>query len=129
MKPYPAYWELEYLTGVTWQDLVDLEPRLGDLLWRARQEGAGCVCWADVDRALPPIRSTLVELVGFAGHNHSHPLLGSTEAYQVAYWKLYDALAGLVPVPSGDADAPEKQREAAGKTCPTGEAEAVTAKG
>jgi hypothetical protein len=44
MKPFPNFRELECLAGVTWQDLVELEPRLGELLWRARQAGASCLC-------------------------------------------------------------------------------------
>jgi hypothetical protein len=50
-----------------------------------------------VDPAFSPIRNSLGELVGFAGKNHAHPILGSLDAYQVAYWKLYDAVAGLLP--------------------------------
>jgi hypothetical protein len=130
MKPYPNFWELELLTCVTWQDLVELEPRLGHLLWQARQAGASCLCGADVDRAFPPIRNALVELVGFAGHNHRHPVLGSNGAYVVAYWKLYDAVAGLVPRRAGGAaEAPEKRRgEPVGETCPTEAAATATAR-
>jgi hypothetical protein len=120
MKPFPNFRELERLAGVTWQDLVELEPRLGELLWRARQVGARCHCWADVGRVFSPIRNALIELVGFAEHNHRHPVLGSTGAYAVACWKLYDAVAGLLPVPAGSAAEAEKQRgEPAGETCPT----------
>jgi hypothetical protein len=120
VKPYPNFRYLEYLTGVTWQDLVELEPRLGALLWRARQAGAGCLCWADVDRAFPPIRSALIELLGFTGHTAPHPALGRTGAYEVACWKLYDAVAGLVPVPAGgEANGPGKQvGQPAGETGP-----------
>jgi hypothetical protein len=129
MKPYPNFSDLELLTGVTWQDLVELEPRLGELLWRARVTGAHCLCWADVDRLFPPIASTVVELVGLAGHNHRHPVLGSTEAYQVAYWRLYDAVAGLLPDRNASAaEAPEKQRrETAGETHPPQAAATATA--
>jgi hypothetical protein len=128
MKPYPNLLELERLSGVTWQDLVELEPRLGDLLWRAPQAGARCLCWADVDRLFPPIHNTLVDLVGFDGHHHTHPVLGSAWAYEVAYWKLYDAVAGLLPVPAGSAADPEKQRgEPVSQTCPTEAAAMSTA--
>jgi hypothetical protein len=117
MKTYPNFWELERLTGVTWQDLVELEPRLGDLLWRARQAGARCLCRADVNRVFGPLRGALVDLVGFTGHHHRHPVLGSTEAYQVVYWKLYDAVAGLLPGhAAGTAVAPETQVGECGPT-------------
>jgi hypothetical protein len=88
---------LELRTGVTWQDMLRLEPRFGELLSKARQAGASCLSWSDVDRVFSPIRIRIVELVGCAGDNHSHPLLGSAEAYQVVYWKLYDAVAVLLP--------------------------------
>jgi hypothetical protein len=51
----------------------------------------------DVDRVFAPIRNTLAELVGFASKNRCHPVLGGPQAYQIAYWKLYDAVAGLLP--------------------------------
>jgi hypothetical protein len=130
MKPYPNFRELERLTAVTWHDLAALEPRLGELLWRARQAGVGCLCWSDVDRVFSPFRNAVAELVGFAGHNHRHPVLGGTGAYQVAYWKLYDAVAGLLPHRAGGAaGAPEKQREGPiGETCTTVAAAIATAR-
>jgi hypothetical protein len=126
MKSYPNFRDLEHLTGVTWQDLVELEPRLGELLWKARQAGASCHCWSDVASVFSPIRKSLAELMGFAGDHRRHPILGSTGTYEVAYWKLYDAVAGLLPRRAGGAaDALEKQcGEPVGKTCPT---EAATA--
>jgi hypothetical protein len=129
MKTYPNFRELERATRIAWQALVELEPRLGELLWRARQAGASCLCWADVDRLFTPIRNALVDLVGFIGHNHRHPVLGSPEAYLVAYWKLYDAVAGLLPVRAGAAaEAPETPRgEPDGETCPTESAATATA--
>src|SRR5262249_28136109 len=58
-----------------------------------------------------PIRNTLAELVGFAGRNHRDQILGSAGAYQVAYWKLYDAVAGLLPGGAAGAEAaPEEHR-------------------
>jgi hypothetical protein len=77
-----------------------------------------------VDRAFAPIRNTLAELVGFAGKNRRHPVLGGPGAYEVAFWKLYDAVAGLLPGrPGGGEEAPEKQRgERAAETRPTGSA-------
>jgi len=111
MKPYPNVRDLERLVGITWGDLAAREPRLGDLLWEARAAGVACHRRPDVDRVFAPIRNTLAELVGFGGKNHRDPVLGSAGAYQVAYWKLYDAVAGLLPGPSAGAEAaPEKQR-------------------
>jgi len=56
------------------------------------------------------VRDELVELIGFAGKHRRHPVLGSVGAYEVAYWKLYDAVAGSLPMsPDGAAEAPEQQ--------------------
>jgi hypothetical protein len=97
MKPYPNVQDVERQAGVTWGALTALEPALEELLWAARQTHVSGRRWSDLDRAFVPIRNALVDLVGFAGRNHRHPILGGTWAYQVAYWKLYDALAGGMP--------------------------------
>jgi hypothetical protein len=36
-------------------------------------------------------------LVGLAGKHRDHPVLGTVGAYEVAYWRLNDAVAGLLP--------------------------------
>src|SRR5262249_31662888 len=82
--------------GVTWQELTELEPRLGELLCVARDACLTCRCWSDVGRAFAPIQNTLAKLVGFASKNHRHPVLCRRGAYQVAFWKLYEAVAGVV---------------------------------
>jgi hypothetical protein len=82
--------------SLTWAQLVALEPGLETLLWRAREAGAGCRTFTDVARVFGPVRNELTALIGFAGQHHRHPVLGSTEAYQVAHSKLYHAVAGLV---------------------------------
>jgi hypothetical protein len=97
MKSYPKVRDLERSHGVSWQQLTDLEPQLPQLLSEARQASTVCRRWSDVDRLFMPIRNTLVEVVGFASPNCRHEVLGSPGAYQVAYWKLYDAVAGLLP--------------------------------
>jgi hypothetical protein len=111
MKPYPNFRDLERQSGVTWHELVELESGLAELLWEARQACVTCRRWSDVGRAFAPIRNTLTELVGFARNNRWHPVLARPEAYQIAYWRLYDAVAGLLPGRAGGAtEAPEKQR-------------------
>jgi anti-anti-sigma factor len=82
---------------LTWAQLVELEPRLATLLWQARGAGAGCRTITDVARVFVLVRSELTALIGFAGQHQRHPVLGSTAAYQLAYSKLYDAVAGLLP--------------------------------
>jgi hypothetical protein len=97
MSTYPDFRDLENLHAITWHDLVELEPRLAELLWQARQAGVNCRRWADVDRDFSPIRGPLADLVGFSRKLHWHPVLGSPGAYNVAYWKLYAAVAALLP--------------------------------
>jgi hypothetical protein len=83
--------------SITWAKLVELEPQLQTLLWRAREVGAGCHTITDVDWGFSPLRNELTALIGFTGKHHRHPVLGGAAAYQVAYAKLYDAVAGLLP--------------------------------
>jgi hypothetical protein len=118
MKPYPNFRDLERVSGITWNDLTALEFRLEELLWAARAVSATCRRWSDVDRAFAPIRNTLTELAGFAGRHHRHGVLGSTGAYQVAYCKLYDAVAGLLPVAIAEASFDTQRREIVPETCP-----------
>jgi hypothetical protein len=111
MKPYPSFRDMERLSGITWQYLVEREPRLAELLWAARQACVTCRRWSDVDRAFAPVRVALAGLVGYAGKHHAHPVLGSARAHTVAYWKLYDAVAGLLPGRAAGPDrAPAKPR-------------------
>ena len=103
MKHYPDLRDVERQSGITWHELVELEPRLAELLWESRRACGTCRRWSDVDRVFSPIRGTLAELVGFARNGRGHPVLVSLGAYQVAYWKLYDAVAGLLPCQAGRA--------------------------
>ena len=105
MEPYRNFRHLEKLFGVAWRDLVALEPMLEELLGTARQTSAIRRRWADVDQSFAPIRNTLAGLVGFTGKHHGHPVLGSTKAYEIAYWKLYDAMIGSLPARSGGVEA------------------------
>jgi hypothetical protein len=111
MRPYPNFRDLEKQSGITWHDLVELESRLTKLLWDARHACVNCRRWSEVEQAFAPIRNALTELLGFAGTHHRHPVLGTPGAYQIAYWKLYDAVAGLLPYHApGAEEAPDKQR-------------------
>jgi hypothetical protein len=111
MEPYRNFRHLEKLFGVTWRDLVELEPALEGLLLTAQEMNAECRRWADVDQCFVPIGNRLSGLVGFAGRNHRHPVLGSTRAYEVAYWRLYEAVAGLLPARSREAEAIHSARK------------------
>jgi anti-anti-sigma regulatory factor len=98
---HPNVQDVERTHRVTWTQLVDLESQLEALLWWARTAGAHCRAPQDVGRAFGPLRDELAELIGFRGKHHGHPVLGGPGAYQVAYWKLYDAVAGLLPARAG----------------------------
>jgi hypothetical protein len=93
MKLFPYFRDLERAHGITWRALVELEPKLAELLWEARQACITCRRWSDVDRAFAAIRHTLAELVGVSGSRSSPPVVGSVGAYEVAYWRLYEATA------------------------------------
>jgi hypothetical protein len=96
MQPHRNFRHLERLFGIAWHDLVQIEPALEELLRTARHTSGICRRRADVDQLFAPIRKSLAELVGSAGKNVRHPVLGSTKAYEIAYWKLYDEVAVLL---------------------------------
>lgn len=105
MEPYRNFRHLEKLFGVTWRDLVALEPALEELLGTARETSDICRRPADVDWFFVSMGNELAGLVGLTGKNHGHPVLGSAKAYEIAYWKLYDAVAELLPARSGRTEA------------------------
>jgi hypothetical protein len=110
MNPNPKVSDLERAHGVTWGELAGLEPRLLELLWQARAAGAGCRTREEAGQAFAPLRNAVAELVGFRGRHHRHPVLGSVGAYEVAYWRLHEAVSGLLPRP---ADAPTAEEATA----------------
>jgi hypothetical protein len=73
------------------------------LLWRARQEGAACQTWQQARAVFARIEAELTDLIGFPGQHHRHPILGTVGAYEVAYWKLYEAVTGLLQRPATEA--------------------------
>ena len=120
-KPRPNVYDVPRDCGVTWRQLVELEPQLEELLWRARIAGGKCLTISDAQRVFDPLRSELSELIGFAGKHHRHQVLGGAAAYSVAYCKLFDAVAGLLPCSSADADCRPNNRCAAQmqRRCPS----------
>jgi hypothetical protein len=98
-KPYPGYRDLERVYGIPWVEIIELEPRVADLLHEARRACGACQRWSDVTPRFAPFRNALAALVGFTGAHRRHPVLGTVGAYEVGYWRLYDAIAGLLPPP------------------------------
>src|SRR5262249_2275616 len=95
MNNIPNVHDLELARGVTWGRLAELEPRLLEMLGQARAAGARCRDREDVARAFAPVRGALAELVGFRSSHRDCPVLGSVAAYEVAYWRLHEAVSGL----------------------------------
>ena len=100
MNHIPRVHDLERTHGVTWSELAGLEPRLNELLLQARAAGAGCHGWDDVSRVFAPFRGAVAELVGFQARHSGHPVLGTVGAYEVAYWRLHEAVCGLLARPA-----------------------------
>ena len=100
MIDIPNIQHLERALDVTWGELTGLEPRLNELLWQVRAAGAGCRDREDVERVFARFRNALADLVGFRGSHQCHPVLGSVGAYEVAYWRLRQAVSGLLPRPA-----------------------------
>jgi hypothetical protein len=116
VRHFLNYRDLEDSYGVTWCQLVDLEPMLEELLWSARRVGVACCKWSDVERVFAPLRHCLVDLIGFRGRHHRDPVLGSVGAYEVAHWRLYDAARGLLPLPGQGQPAEAPGRHNIGQT-------------
>jgi hypothetical protein len=89
---HPSVSDVQRSFGISWGQLVELEPELESLLQRVGSAGGRRRPVADQDRVFGPLRNELASLVGFAGKHHRHPILGSAGAYEVAYWILYDAV-------------------------------------
>jgi anti-anti-sigma factor len=99
---FPKVHDLEQRHRLTWGELTGMEPRLMELLWKARAAGARCRGWEDVPQTFAPFRNAVAEIVGFQGKHRGHPVLGSVGAYEVAYWRLHEAVTGLLPRPAVD---------------------------
>jgi len=99
VKRDPKFRDLERMHGLTWAELAGMEPRLSELLWQARAAGAGCHSREEVPQVFAPFRNAVAEVVGFRSGHREHPVLGSVGAYEVAFWRLHDAIAGLLPRP------------------------------
>ena len=75
---------------LTWEKLMQLEPRLRDL-WQEAQHADFCggrFCSQDAWRA---IKLRLVEIVGHC-RSDFHPILGTSAAYELAYDRLLEAV-------------------------------------
>lgn len=87
----------------TWQKLTELEPRLVGVLHEAQavtdDPGKPSFCanrvWYGYDEPGPGprgLKGKISALVGWHSTNPEHPVLGSEEAYSIAYRTVYDAL-------------------------------------
>ena len=82
-------------SDITWSMLVDLEPRLRDLLSNARavkdDPSAPSFCANEIWYRKNGLRDQLCELVGWSARKKDS-LLQSSDAYDLAYDKIYNAL-------------------------------------
>lgn len=85
--------QLEELYGITWEHLVEMEPRLQSLLHDAEQSGAN-TDEHNLEIGWGRFKCPLSDLVGFHRPRRKHesnPLLRSVGAYEVAYHRLHYA--------------------------------------
>ena len=77
----------------TWDQLVDLEPALGRLLYRIEQTppGSNAIDQWYGHRNGWGFKRELEHLVGW-GRRNEHPVLSTSRSYNVAYQRLFDAL-------------------------------------
>jgi hypothetical protein len=112
MSNFPKVHDLEQAHGVTWHELAALEPRLNELLWQARADGARCSERDEMERVFASLTDALAELVGFRGRHRRCPVLGSVGAYEVAYARLHEAVFEFLPRPATVPHAEERTRKA-----------------
>ena len=80
------------MAKITWDELVQLEPALDQLLQQVRQVQAGPgFCANRVWYGPNGFKAKLLKLVGWERQDN-HPVLSTDEAYDVAYDVLYEAL-------------------------------------
>lgn len=82
----------------TWQDLVDREPMLQDLLDDAKATHHECwscrfygVSQRGIRPRLPGLKSRVCDLVGFGSH-HENPALHTSAAYDTVYQTVLHAI-------------------------------------
>lgn len=84
---------------LTFRELVKLEPKLGELLKQAqtvKDDGSqeyycGNAVWYGYD-GYPGFKSSLCALIGFDRLEEGDERLYSSDAYEIAYQTVYDAL-------------------------------------
>ena len=78
---------LEQNHGITWDELVTMEPALADLLERAENT------FGDLEKRWASFKRPIAELVGM--HRRAgEPRLHTMAAYEVAYYTLWNIVSG-----------------------------------
>lgn len=85
---------MEEVHGVSWDQLELLEPRIAVLLARVRAVRPSIKDEWDEERCWNRFKKPIADIVGYLGENRGHPVLGTTEAYDVVYWRLHNTLVG-----------------------------------
>jgi hypothetical protein len=85
---------IEELYGITWDRLVELEPRLESLLVDARASRPDRRSGRNYEIAWGELKDPIATLVGFHRIDDCDPALKTRAAYEVAYTKLLEELHG-----------------------------------
>jgi hypothetical protein len=84
--------DMETMHKLTWERLVEMEPRLEALLFDAKASRPRRKRGFNYELAWCEFKLPVAKLVGWHRRDDCDPLLKSQAAYDVAYWKLYHAL-------------------------------------
>ncbi len=89
MKDFTHVKEMERIHGLHWEQLVEIEPRLDQLLESARS--VFCRNWEDVHRGFSQFKTDIHHLTRSIVNRY--PSLEGHAVYDVMYWKLHNAVA------------------------------------
>lgn len=83
---------LEEHHGITWEELVELEPRLDGLLSEVQDARPLNKRRFNYEIAWGRFKNPITDLVGYFRHDDCDPRLKTVGAYEVAYYTLWHAL-------------------------------------
>jgi hypothetical protein len=84
--------ELEKWHDLTWERLVELEPRLEALLMDVQATRPHRKRGFNYEVAWGQFKQPIATLVGWHRWDNCDPIIKTQKAYDVAYWKLWYAL-------------------------------------
>lgn len=84
--------DIEEMHELTWEKLVELEPRLEGLLLDAQASRPLSKRRFNYELAWCEFKQPIANLVGWHRWDDCDPVLRTTAAYDVVYWKLFHTL-------------------------------------